>query len=88
MKGNKGITKMLNAHGDNDYIDQDHGKFVQLKDVKKGEYIRLTRPAKTTYIRGDYVRDGLNKYSVINFDDMNKERFLKGSTKVWVGFTF
>ena len=76
MKGNKGTTMY------------DHGKFIQLKDVKKGEYIRLTRPAKMTYIRGDYVRDGLNKYSVINFDDMNKERFLKGSTKVWVGFTF
>ena len=88
MKGNKGITEMLNAHGDNDYIDYDHGKFIQLKDVKKGEYIRLTRPAKTTYIRGDFVRDGLNKYSVINFDDMNKERFLRGATKVWVDFTF
>ena len=69
-------------------------KLVQLKDVKKGEYIRLTNPAKTTYIRGDYNRigpkkwQGSNKYSVINFDDMNKERCLKGSTKVWVGFTF
>ena len=76
MKGNKGTTMY------------DHGKFIQLKDVKKGEYIRLTRPAKKTYIRGDYYRDRLNKYSVINFDNMNKERFLKGSTKVWVGFTF
>ena len=70
----------MKAHMENDHIDQDYGKLVQLKDVKKG--------AKMTYIRGDFVRDGLNKYSVINFDDMNKERFLRGGTKVWIGFTF
>ena len=29
---------------------------VQIKDVKKGEFIRRKPEAKTTYIKGDYDR--------------------------------
>ena len=61
---------------------------VQLKDVKKGEFIRRKPDAKTTYIRGNYVRyEGWNRYSLLEWFG-SKEIFLKGSTKVWVGFTF
>ena len=62
---------------------------VQIKDVKKGEFIRRKADAKTTFVRGDYVRyEGWNRYSLTDFYDINREIFLKGTTKVWVGFDF
>ena len=62
---------------------------VQLKDVKKGEFIRRKADAQPTFVRGAYVRyDGWNRYSLTDFYDTNREIFLKGTTKVWVGFTF
>ena len=60
---------------------------VLLKNVKRGEFIRRKVNSKTTYIRGEYVRDD-GRYSLINFDDINKEVFLKGDTKVFINFTF
>jgi len=68
-------------------------KQVQLKDVKKGEFLRRKPDAKTTYIRGDYVREiwmtGVHYgYSCIDDMDINREIFLKGTTKVWIGFTY
>ena len=60
---------------------------IQLKDVKKGEFIRRKADSKVTYIKGDYDRTNKD-YSCINFDDINKELFIKGTTKVWIGFTF
>lgn len=60
---------------------------VQIKDVKKGDYFRRKPDAKTTYIRGQYDRTEKD-YSCIDDMDMNREIFLKGSTKVWVGFTY
>ena len=71
-------------------------KQVQLKDVKKGEFIRRKADSKTTYIRDRFVRlsewnggwsDGKGRYSLLEwFGD--KEIFLKGTTKVWIGFDF
>jgi len=71
-------------------------KQVQLKDVKKGEFIRRQPDAKTTFIRDRFVRlsyanggwsDGKGRYSLLEwFGD--KEIFLKGTTKVWIDFTF
>ena len=59
---------------------------MQIKDIKKGEMFRLV--GKTAvWIRGDFERTE-KKYSATSWDDMNKERFLKGSTLVEVGFTF
>jgi len=69
------------------YYEQKYSiEIKQLKDVKKGEYIRLTNPAKTTYIRGERYPGG--KHSIINFDDRNDRPLLKGSTEVYIGFTF
>ena len=62
---------------------------VQLKDVPKGEYIRRTPDTSKTYIKGEYVRDeGLNKYECTNFMDTSNAMYLKGTTKVYTGFTF
>ena len=60
---------------------------VQIKDVKKGDYFRRKPDAKTTYIRGQYDRTEKD-YSCIDDMDINREIFLKGTTKVWVGFTY
>ena len=62
-------------------------KKVQIKEIKNGEFIRRQSDSKTTYIKGDYDRTNKD-YSCINFDDINKEIFIKSTTKVWVGFTF
>lgn len=69
-------------------------KQVQLKDVKKGEFIMIDRfkpmrnaTSETVWIKGDYDRSNKD-YSIINFGDMNREKFIKPTTKVWIGFTF
>ena len=62
-------------------------KQVQLKDVKKGEFIRRKADSKTSYIRGSYESYS-KRYSCINFEDINKEIFIIGTTKVWIDFTF
>ena len=59
---------------------------MQIKDIKKGEMFRLVGK-NAVWIRGDFERTE-KKYSATSWDDMNKERFLKGSTLVEVGFTF
>ena len=59
-----------------------------LAKVKKGEYIRLKdTPTAPVWIRGDYAR-GDKKYSIHKFDDVNHESLKKGSTVVYIGFTF
>ena len=66
---------------------EDYQEERLLKDVKKGDYFRRKPDAKTVYIRGQYDRTEKD-YSCIDDMDINREIFLKGSTKVWVGFTY
>ena len=62
---------------------------VKLSEVGKGEFIKRTSNAKKVYVKGDYVREGgWNRYSLQEFEDWNHEIFLKGSTLVYVGFTY
>ena len=62
---------------------------VQIKDLKKGDVFRRKADAKTVYVKGAYVRyNGWNRYSCFVYMDINREIFLKGTTKVWKGFTF
>ena len=60
---------------------------MKLKDVKRGEYIRLKPDSKKTYVRDHYDRS-TKKYAIYDFNDVNRERFLKGTTEVHVDFTF
>lgn len=60
---------------------------MQVKDVKKGEFLRLSPDSKKTYVHRGYDR-GHKKYAVQDFDDINRYRYLKGETQVHVGFTF
>ncbi|BBL00418.1 hypothetical protein A3BBH6_06540 [Alistipes onderdonkii subsp. vulgaris] len=59
-----------------------------IKDLKRGEFFRLT-PSDTApvWVRGEYIR-AAKKYSTHRFDDVSHERLLRGDRVVWVGFTF
>lgn len=59
-----------------------------IKDLKRGEYFRLTdSDTAPVWVRGEYSREA-KKYSTHRFDDVNHERLLRGDRVVWVGFTF
>lgn len=64
-------------------------KSVKIKDIPFGMVFHRKPDAKRAYIRTNFVRDdGINKYSCIAYDDMNKEIFIKCDTEVFVGITF
>ena len=62
-----------------------------LKELKKGDWFTLkpiSEPKESqVYIRGDYDRSD-KKYSCCKWSDVNYERFLKGTTKVYTDFIF
>lgn len=60
---------------------------MQIKDVKPGEYVMLTKGSKAVYVRGHYDRAS-KRYSLTRFDDMNAERFVKGTTECTTEFEF
>ena len=64
---------------------------MTIKELKKGDYFTLKpidEPSEAqVWIRGEYDR-GSRTYSIINFADMNKERFVKGSRAAFVDMTF
>ena len=63
----------------------------RIKDLKKGEYFTL-KPVEypkesVVWIRGDYERSS-KKYSVIKWNDICHESFMKGERIVYVDFEF
>lgn len=60
---------------------------LPLRDVKPGEFVRRKQDAKTTYVKGAYDR-ATKTYSLTDFDDFNREIFVKATAVVWVGFDF
>lgn len=64
--------------------------FVALKSLKKGIYFKTRNSASCpVLVKGEYVReDGCNRYSCYYFNDVCKERFLKGETPVFIDFEF
>ena len=60
---------------------------VFLKDVKKGEFIRRKADAKKTFTKGDYLRSE-KRFECNDWDDISRAVYLKGTTKVFIGFTF
>ncbi|MGN0043696.1 hypothetical protein [Alistipes indistinctus] len=59
-----------------------------IKDLKRGEYFRLTdSDTAPVWVRGEYNREA-KKYSTHRFDDVNHERLMRGDRLVRVGFTF
>ena len=56
--------------------------------TKKGEYVRFKdSDTAPVWVRGDYNRED-RKYEFYSFDDVNRFRSVKGTTKCFTGFTF
>lgn len=63
---------------------------VTLTSVKPGEYFRLvtkTGVQAPIYIKGDYDRAS-KRFSIYKFENINAERFVKGSALVCTNFDF
>ena len=67
---------------------------VELRKLKEGEFFTLNEPndandmpEQSVWVRGCYERTD-RKYYCYKYADMNHERPMKGTRKVWVGFTF
>lgn len=58
-----------------------------VKSIKKGEYVKRKADANRVWVRGDYCRSQ-KKFSLIAFDDANREMFVKPTTELFVGFDF
>ena len=64
---------------------------MTIKELKKGDWFTLkpiNEPkASQVWVRGEYDRS-TKRYSVTNWADTNRERFLKGSAEAFTEFTF
>lgn len=65
---------------------------VSIKDVKKGVYFTLkeeiTRPTESqVWIKSHYNRED-KTYTIYNFADINKEKFIKANRKVQTDIIF
>jgi hypothetical protein len=58
-----------------------------LRDVRLGEYFKRKPDARTVFVRGAYDRSS-KRIRVTDFDDINREMFIKPDATVVVGFTF
>lgn len=64
---------------------------MTIRELKKGDLFTL-KPidepkASQVWVRGEYDRS-TKRYSVTSWDDVNRERFLKGSHEAFTEFTF
>jgi|TARA_R110000751_G_scaffold142963_1_gene246362 hypothetical protein len=61
---------------------------IELRKVKKGDYVKRKVESKKVYIRGDYDK-GTKSFSLSDTDDIwGREIFLKASTMVVIGFDY
>tara|TARA_R100000306_G_scaffold58623_1_gene57180 strand:+ start:100 stop:357 length:258 start_codon:yes stop_codon:yes gene_type:complete len=85
------MNSVINKYGE-ELFEIELKKLPSSKSTNYGErFFRRNPDTLITYVKGDFTRsDGyerINKYSCINFET-NNEILLKGSTKVFIGFTF
>ena len=68
-------------------------KAIKVKKLKRGELFQKNETTNKMYIKGEYVRGydylgrKLNKYSCIDWDDINRELFIKGDLIVYTDGT-
>lgn len=63
-------------------------KDTTIKELKKGEFFRLSASESApVWVKGYYVASE-KKYEAYKYEDTNRETFLKGNRKVFVEFTF
>lgn len=73
----------------NDIKFAEDERYCKLKDIPFGMVFKRDETSHQVYIKTNYVRwEGINKYSCILYDDMNKEIFMKGDKVVFVGFEY
>ena len=61
---------------------------MTIKQIKKGEFFRLSESDNApVWVKGYYVRSE-RKFEAYRWDDTNHETFLKGDKKVFVDFEF
>ena len=60
---------------------------IALRHMGTGDLVKRKPDAKTVYVVNHWDKE-TDRYSLSDYDDMNREIFLKSSTKVYVGFTF
>jgi hypothetical protein len=89
-KGGRNLPVMLMGNlvpdPNGSLLTPDFGKPMLLSKVKKGEPIRF-KPNGPVWVRGEYDRSS-KTYSIVKFDDINRESFRKGTVEVLVGFIF
>lgn len=62
-------------------------KAVKLSEVKPGEFVTRKPNLNTVYRRAEYDRE-LKKYCLDDYNNISRNIYLKGSTIVYVGFTY
>ena len=62
---------------------------MELREVNKNkiEYFKLSQNSNTVWFINHYTRDD-KTYSISKFDDINCEKFIKASKKVFTDFEF
>ena len=58
-----------------------------IKSIKLGEYFKRKPDSKQVYIRGEYDKS-TRSYSCGKSEDISAGMYLKGSTEVYIGFTY
>ena len=58
-----------------------------IKDLPGGEFFKTSPTASKVWTKGTYERS-IKKYSCINAEDINNERFIKGSQSVFINFEY
>ena len=66
-----------------------HNQYTEIKNLNKLniKYFKLNENSNTVYYINHYLK-GYNEYSISKFEDMNSERFVKPSKKVFIDFEF
>lgn len=63
-------------------------KEITIRELKKGEFFRLSASESApVWVKGYYVASE-KKYEAYKYEDTNRETFLKGNRNVFVEFTF
>ena len=76
------------------YITTDNGDDVQeiaLRHLNVGDLVKRKPNAKAIYVinhRNKATKTRLAEYSLSDYEDMNREIFLKEDTIVYTGFTY
>jgi hypothetical protein len=60
---------------------------IELRKIKQGEVFKRKPDAKGLFVKGDYDR-GTKSFSCSDYNDMNRELFIKSTKLVWLGFEY